>query len=239
MNTNLSIPENLVLESNVNSLEATLVREIRVPAPVMFVEIESPLDHTLNIIVKRLFDVVVSGLLLTALIAFLPLISLLIVTDSKGPVFFRQKRMKKGGRYFNCLKFRTMISNAEADVLAACENDRRITRVGNFLRRHHLDELPQLWNVLKGDMSLIGPRPYMISDSIRYEKAVDKYKMRYKVKPGITGLAQSFGHYGSVSGSIKMKERINYDLIYITDWTFSMDVKIICRTLWMIVNKRN
>jgi putative colanic acid biosysnthesis UDP-glucose lipid carrier transferase len=238
MNTNLSIPEKLVLESTVSNLEATAIREIRVPAPVMFVDTDSPLDHTLNIIVKRLFDLVVSGVLIAALIPFLPLLAILIVGDSKGPVFFRQKRMKKGGRYFHCLKFRTMISNVEADIVAAYENDHRITRVGNFLRRHHLDELPQLWNVLKGDMSLIGPRPYMISDSIRYEQAVDRYKMRYKVKPGITGLAQSFGHYGSVSGVVKMNERVNYDLIYIMDWSFGMDLRIICRTLWMIVKKR-
>jgi putative colanic acid biosynthesis UDP-glucose lipid carrier transferase len=237
MNTNLSIPEQLVLESNVNNREASPVREIRLPAPVMFVEIDSPLDHTINIAVKRVFDIAVSAFLITLLIGFLPLIALLIVADSKGPVFFRQKRMKKGGKFFQCLKFRTMISNEEADTLAACENDHRITSVGKFLRRHHLDELPQLWNVLKGDMSLIGPRPYMVSDSIRYEQVADRYKLRYKVKPGITGLAQSFGHYGSVAGAYKMNERVNYDLIYITDWSFIMDLKIIYRTLWMIVKR--
>jgi putative colanic acid biosysnthesis UDP-glucose lipid carrier transferase len=238
MNTNLSIPEHRVFESNVSNLETQLVREIRLSPSVMFVEIDSPLDHPFYLATKRLFDILFSAFFILCLLAFLPLVALMIVTDSKGRVFFRQKRMKKGGRYFHCLKFRTMINNAEADILAAYENDHRITRVGNFLRRHHLDELPQLWNVLKGDMSLIGPRPYMISDSIRYEQVADKYRLRYKVKPGITGLAQSFGHYGSVSGTLKMNERVNYDLVYITDWSFMMDLKIICRTLWMIVKPR-
>jgi putative colanic acid biosysnthesis UDP-glucose lipid carrier transferase len=237
MNTNLSIPEDLVLESPVGNRETSLVREIRLPAPVMFIEIDSPLDHTYNIVAKRLFDIMISAVFITALIAFLPLISLLIVADSKGPVFFRQKRMKKGGRYFQCLKFRTMISNAEADILAACENDHRITRVGKFLRRHHLDELPQLWNVLKGDMSLIGPRPYMISDSIRYEQVVDRYKLRYKVKPGITGLAQSYGHFGSVAGEMKMNERVNFDLQYITGWSLKMDMQILFRTILMMLKR--
>jgi putative colanic acid biosynthesis UDP-glucose lipid carrier transferase len=238
MNTNLSIPENMVLETNVSNLEATLAREIRLSPPVMFVEIDSPLDHAHNTIAKRVIDIIVSAFLILALVVFLPLVALLILADSNGPVFFRQKRMKKGGKYFHCLKFRTMISNDEADILAAYENDHRITKVGRFLRRHHLDELPQLWNVLKGDMSLIGPRPYMISDSIRYEQVADRYRLRYKVKPGITGLAQSYGHYGSVSGAYKMNERVNYDLVYITNWSLMMDLKIICRTLWMMVKRR-
>jgi putative colanic acid biosysnthesis UDP-glucose lipid carrier transferase len=237
MNTNLSIPEELVLESNVNNRDAAILREIRVPAPVMFVEIDSPLDRTFNIVMKRLFDMIISAFLIAILLTFLPLIALLIVVDSKGPVFFRQKRMKKGGKYFHCLKFRTMISNAEADTLAACENDHRITRVGKFLRRHHLDELPQLWNVLKGDMSLIGPRPYMLSDSIRYEQVVERYKLRYKVKPGITGLAQSYGHFGSVAGEMKMTERVNFDLQYITGWSMKMDMEIIFRTMLMIFKR--
>jgi putative colanic acid biosynthesis UDP-glucose lipid carrier transferase len=238
MNQNLSVQNNSVLDNSITVTKDLLV-EIRVPAPVMYVDMESPLDHAVNYSLKRMTDILLSAFLLVFLLSWLlPFIALLIKLDSKGPVFFTQKRMKKGGRYFNCLKFRTMVTNAEADIMAAYENDHRITRTGNFLRKHHLDELPQLWNVLIGDMSLIGPRPYMISDSMRYESVADSYKLRYKVKPGITGLAQSYGHFGSVGGAEDMKERVNFDLSYITNWSVKMDVKIICRTLWMIVKRR-
>jgi putative colanic acid biosysnthesis UDP-glucose lipid carrier transferase len=235
MNTNLSLHKKHV-SANLDTGLADI--HFVLPQPVMFVDMASPLDHRLNKFVKRLYDIVISSAGILLLLSWMtPVMAILIILDSKGPVFFLQKRLKKGGKYFNCIKFRTMMINPEADTLAAYENDHRITRVGRFLRRHHLDELPQLWNVLVGDMSIIGPRPYMITDSLKYERAVDKYKLRYKVKPGITGLAQSFGHFGSVAGEEKMNERVNYDLNYIMNWSLKMDLHIICRTLWMIVKR--
>jgi putative colanic acid biosysnthesis UDP-glucose lipid carrier transferase len=215
------------------------VRKLQVN-PLLFVDMESPLDHSINIVLKRLCDIVISCFLVVVLLSWMiPLMALILLIDSRGPVFFVQKRLKKGGRHFNCIKFRTMVPNPEADFLAAYEHDHRITRAGRFLRKHHLDELPQLLNVLMGDMSLIGPRPYMISDCLKYESAVDHYKMRYKVRPGITGLAQSLGHFGSVSGIYNMHERVSFDLMYITKWSVKMDFQIICRTIWMIIKRRN
>jgi putative colanic acid biosysnthesis UDP-glucose lipid carrier transferase len=237
MNQNASLNNEIINSAEITGAITNFQRGIA--KPLLFVEIASPLDRSLNVSIKRLCDVVISTILVAGVLSWMiPLMALLIKTTSKGPIFFIQKRLKKGGRYFNCIKFRTMMINPEADLLAAYDNDRRITRPGAFLRKHHIDELPQLLNVLRGDMSLIGPRPYMISDSMKYERAADQYKLRYKVKPGITGLAQSYGHFGSVSGEHNMKERVNFDVNYITNWSLKMDLQIIWRTLWMTIKRR-
>jgi putative colanic acid biosynthesis UDP-glucose lipid carrier transferase len=133
-----------------------------------------------------------------------------------------------------------MIVNDKADLLAVEENDVRITRAGYFLRRHHLDELPQLFNVLFGDMSLIGPRPYMISDNEKYEKLIRNYRVRQKIKPGITGLAQVIDYVNPITNVDSMKQRVNKDLYYIYNWSLLLDAKILFRTVLKIfgVNSR-
>lgn len=194
-----------------------------------------PLQRTRNALLKRTTDVLLSGLLLLCFFPWLiPLISLLIVLDSRGPVFFLQQRNKRNGGVFRCIKFRTMFVNVEADLLPVCQNDERITRVGKWLRRFHLDELPQLLNVFRGDMSLIGPRPHMISDNRRFEVLVSNYDLRHAVKPGMTGLAQVAGWTGPVTNLAELKERVEKDLYYVCQWSLLLDVKIACLTLKQI-----
>ena len=197
-----------------------------------------PLEKNVNRLVKRSFDLVGSSFLLLFVFSWLtPLLAVLIRLDSKGPVFFKQKRIGREGRVFTCLKFRTMIVNKEADELPAHHNDQRITTIGRMLRRHHLDEWPQLLQVWWGDMSLIGPRPYMVSDNDRYADQIEHYAQRHSVKPGITGLAQSSGHFGYLLNPGEMNKRVALDLEYVRNWSLSMDVKILSRTLMMAFHK--
>jgi putative colanic acid biosysnthesis UDP-glucose lipid carrier transferase len=198
---------------------------------LLYVDREIPLQQTFNLYFKRAFDLIVSTVLLVGLFSWLfPLIFLLIKLDSKGPIFFLQKRNKKNGKLFTCIKFRTMIVNDVADVLPAAKNDIRITRIGAFLRKHHLDELPQLFNVLLGDMSMIGPRPYMLTDNEKYEKLIKNYLVRYRIKPGITGLAQVIDYVSPVSTIEFMEQRVNKDVYYVYNWSPLLDVKIVIRT---------
>ena len=190
-----------------------------------------PLQNTWNVFIKRCFDVMISLVLIVLILSWLiPLLAILIKLDSNGPVFFLQKRNKNGGRLFTCIKFRSMFVNKDADVLVACENDKRITRLGKILRNYHIDELPQLFNVLIGDMSIIGPRPHMISENIIFGNLLQEYDYRHTVKPGITGLAQSLGNFGSSHDLEKVRERVQLDIQYINKWSFSMDMKILYRT---------
>jgi len=192
-----------------------------------------PLEKKFNLFFKRSFDLILSSVLLVVLFSWLlPLIALFIKMDSRGPVFFLQKRNKKNGLFFTCIKFRTMIVNNEADILPAKENDRRITRVGAFLRKHHLDELPQLFNVLSGDMSIVGPRPYMISDNEKYEKLIRNYEIRHRVKPGVTGLAQVFDYVNPITKIEQMEQRVHKDVYYVYNWSPALDAKIFIRTFF-------
>lgn len=191
-----------------------------------------PLENRLNLFLKRTFDILFSSLLILCVLSWmLPVLSVVILFTSKGPVFFRQKRNGLNGKVFTCIKFRSMYPNDEADTMTAGENDTRITGVGKILRRYHLDELPQLFNVIAGDMSLIGPRPYMVQENLRYEKIISAYNDRHSVKPGITGLAQSYGYFGSVGDTAQVRERFRLDIHYIRQWSFSEDLSIIFRTL--------
>jgi len=161
-----------------------------------------------------------------------PLIALLIKVDSKGPILFYQRRHKKNGKLFTCVKFRTMVVNDSAHTVAAVDNDPRITRVGCFLRKHHLDELPQLMNVLIGDMSMVGPRPYMVSDNEKYEQLIKDYTVRERVKPGITGLAQVVEYVNLITKTEYMAERVKKDLYYVYNWSPALDIKIFFRTFF-------
>lgn len=191
-----------------------------------------PLDRSLNRYVKRVADILISvPVILLVLSWLLPVLALLIKLDSKGPVFFLQKRNGRQGRLFTCIKLRSMYPNYEADLIPAAKNDRRITRIGKFLRNHYLDELPQFFNVFIGQMSVIGPRPHMCSDNELFAAQVEHYHLRHKVKPGITGLAQALGYLGAASDINRLRCRVQLDIIYIRHWSPLLDTKIIVRTL--------
>ncbi|HVT84727.1 MAG TPA: sugar transferase, partial [Chitinophagaceae bacterium] len=192
-----------------------------------------PLDYSSARLVKRIIDIIISFLVILFLLSWLlPVISLLIKLTSKGPIFFLQKRSGRYNKLFTCIKFRSMVVNPQADLKAATENDERITRVGKFLRKYHLDELPQFFNVLSGDMSVIGPRPHMISDDLRYEEQIRHYDFRRRIKPGITGLAQVLGYSGLADDIQKMKNRVQLDFFYIRHWSLRLDALIMFRTFW-------
>lgn len=191
-----------------------------------------PLDNRDNRVVKRIFDVIFSLVLILFVFSWLfPLIALAIKVDSRGPVFFKQKRTGKDNVDFLCWKFRTMYVNNDADHKQATKNDCRVTSVGAFLRKTSLDELPQFLNVLQGTMSVVGPRPHMLKHTQEYSRLIKKFMVRHHVKPGITGLAQSKGYRGETRNLIEMKNRVTLDRFYIENWSFILDLKIIIATI--------
>ena len=159
------------------------------------------------------------------------IIGILIKLSSPGPILFKQKRTGLYGHDFECYKFRTMKVNAEADTKQAIKDDPRKTKIGNFLRKTNLDEFPQFINVLKGDMSVVGPRPHMLKHTEQYSALIDKYMVRHLVKPGITGWAQVTGYRGETKTLEQMEGRVKRDVWYIENWTFFLDLKIIVVTL--------
>jgi len=176
---------------------------------------------------KRFFDIVLSLLFIVFVLSWLiPLISLAIIIDSRGPIFFVQRRLGRNSRAFWCLKFRTMIVNDEADEKQAEEDDYRITKFGRFLRKTNMDELPQFFNVFIGDMSVIGPRPHMLSDCIKFSFVIPAYKFRTLVRPGITGLAQVKGHHGPTVDYESIFTRYHWDAEYIRNANFWLDLQI-------------
>ena len=193
---------------------------------------ENPLKSPFNRMVKRGFDLVVSSLFLVTVypLIYIP-VAIAIKLTSPGPVYFRQQRTGYRGESFNCLKFRTMHVNKSADTCQATKDDPRKTRLGDFLRRTSLDELPQFINVWRGDMSIVGPRPHMLKHTEDYSKLIDRYMIRHLVKPGITGWAQVNGYRGITDRLWKMERRVEYDVWYIENWTFLLDLKIMVRTV--------
>jgi putative colanic acid biosynthesis UDP-glucose lipid carrier transferase len=186
--------------------------------------------------IKRCFDFLFSTLILTLVMSWLvPLISLIIIIDSKGPVFFRQKRIGRNGKPFYCIKFRTMIQNQEADERPAEENDERITKAGKILRRTNLDELPQFFNVLAGQMSVVGPRPHMLVDCIRFSFVIPSYQFRDLIRPGITGWAQVNGYHGLTADYDSIILRYYWDAQYVRKASLWLDLKIIGATVIQIV----
>jgi len=166
--------------------------------------IRLPLDKIMNRFIKRTTDIFLALIVITTILWWLiPLMSVLIKIGSRGPVFFIQKRNKQNGAIFNCIKFRSMTINPLADILPAAENDERITVIGRIIRKTFIDELPQFFNVLWGDMSVIGPRPHMLSESLRFEEQLSYYRYREKIKPGITGLSQILGLEGAADSKQK------------------------------------
>lgn len=193
---------------------------------------DEPLSNPLNAVIKRSFDIFFSGLFLLTLF---PLIWILVAIGTKisspGPVFFRQQRTGYKGKPFTMLKFRSMRVNADADRLQATADDPRKTKFGDFLRRTSIDELPQFINVLKGDMSVVGPRPHMEMHTEKYNKIVDEYMVRHMAKPGLTGWAQVNGCRGETKEVWQMEERVRKDIWYIENWSFLLDMRIILKTI--------
>jgi putative colanic acid biosynthesis UDP-glucose lipid carrier transferase len=181
---------------------------------------------------KRFFDLLFSLIVITGILSWLlPIMAILIKLDSKGPVFFLQKRTGRGGRPFTCYKLRTMVLNQQADECPALEDDSRITSLGKFLRQSNLDELPQFFNVLTGTMSLVGPRPHMLSDCRKFSLMTPEYESRNLAKPGITGLSQVKGLHGRPADFQTIYERCHWDAFYVRNNGFLLDLTILCMTV--------
>ncbi|MBR3453273.1 MAG: undecaprenyl-phosphate glucose phosphotransferase [Muribaculaceae bacterium] len=191
-----------------------------------------PLKNPINRFVKRTFDLLVSTIVLILSPLVIIPIAIGIKLSSPGPIFFVQKRTGYRGQAFDCYKFRTMRLNDDSDTKQAVKGDPRVTRFGNFLRRTSIDELPQFYNVWRGEMSIVGPRPHMVAQTELYSELIDKYMLRHTIKPGITGWAQVRGYRGQTEELWQMEKRVEYDVWYAENWTFFMDLKIIFRTVW-------
>ena len=197
---------------------------------MVFTNHHEPLSQPFNQFVKRTFDIVVSLVVCIILLPFIPIIAWCIKRQSPGPIFFKQDRTGHNGKTFTCLKFRSMHVNSEADSLQATKDDPRKFPFGNFIRKTNIDEFPQFFNVLIGDMSIVGPRPHMLAHTEQYGNIIDKYMVRHFSRPGITGYAQVNGCRGETKELWQMEERIQKDVWYIENWTFWLDIKIIFKT---------
>jgi len=193
---------------------------------------------------KLIEDRVLAVLLLVMILPVMGFIALCIKLDSPGPVFFRQKRYGFNNQLIDVVKFRTLRCEQQDDLARqlVTRNDPRVTRVGRFLRHMSLDELPQLLNVLAGEMSMVGPRPHALdarAGGRLYKEVVEKYAIRHKVKPGITGWAQVNGWRGETDTEEKIRKRVEHDLYYINNWSLTLDLIIILRTPWALLKGRN
>ena len=194
-----------------------------------------PFEFNENYIIKRFFDIIFSIIVCLFILTWLiPILWVFVKIESKGPLIFSQKREGLDGRKFICYKFRSMKLNTMSDKVHAVENDIRVTGIGSFIRKTSIDELPQFLNVIKGDMSVVGPRPHIPSLSSEYQKDVDDYFKRHAVKPGITGLAQVSGYRGEIKKRSDIKNRVRLDIFYIENWSFLLDIKIILMTVFNV-----
>ncbi len=199
--------------------------------PVMMVRSE-PLQYVHNRMIKRAFDVIFSLIfLLTVFPVCYVILGLLIKLSSPGPIFFKQLRTGIYGKDFYCYKFRSMKLNDDAHEKQAEKDDPRTTKIGEFLRKTNLDEIPQFYNTLKGDMSIVGPRPHMLKHTELYSMLIDKYMVRHLIKPGITGWAQVNGYRGETKMVEQMEQRVRMDVWYLENWTFLLDLKIVIVTI--------
>ena len=199
----------------------------------------SPLEEPMNRALKRLADIFLSVLFLLPTLLLLPFIVAVIKRQSPGPVFFRQRRTGLDGREFYCYKFRSMHVNTDADQLQATKDDPRKFPFGDFMRRTNIDELPQFWNVLCGDMSIVGPRPHMLAHTELYDQLIDKYMVRHFVKPGITGWAQVTGFRGETPELWQMEGRVERDIWYIQHWSFWLDLRIMIQRIGKLMKDSN
>ncbi|MDT0558067.1 undecaprenyl-phosphate glucose phosphotransferase [Ichthyenterobacterium sp. W332] len=195
-----------------------------------------PLKTDLNKFGKRAFDIIFSLLVIILILSwFTPLLALIIRIESKGSIFFKQLRYGADFNLFACYKFRSMMANKESDSIQAAKNDMRVTKVGKFIRRTSIDELPQFFNVLFGSMSVVGPRPLLLSHTNDYKDKINKFMIRHMVKPGITGLAQVSGYRGNIETDQDMQNRIKYDIFYVENWSLFLDLKIITKTVINVI----
>ncbi len=199
--------------------------------PVLSIR-ELPLDKPINRIYKRTFDIIFSLFVIVGILSWLtPILYVLVKLESKGDLFFKQIREGIAGKPFMCYKFRSMGVNSLADEIQATKGDNRVTKIGAILRKTSIDEMPQFINVLKGEMSVVGPRPHMLSQSKIFKEIVDKYMVRHFVKPGVTGLAQVKGYRGEIVTDFDIINRVKYDIFYIENWSFYLDLKIVYLTV--------
>jgi len=215
---------------SVESLGVELKREMLDDIEV-YTTIENPLQNSINRMIKRIFDILLSIVFLIPTILIFPIIWIIVKIQSPGPIFFRQERTGIDGKSFICLKFRSMHKNKESDALQATKNDPRTFPFGRLMRQLSIDELPQFWNVLKGDMSIVGPRPHMLVHTAIYSQLIDRYMVRHFVKPGITGWAQVTGYRGETKELWQMEGRVKRDIWYMEHWSIWLDIHII----WMTV----
>jgi putative colanic acid biosynthesis UDP-glucose lipid carrier transferase len=194
--------------------------------------------HGWDAVLKRAFDLTVAGLMLLFAAPVMALIAIGVKLSSRGPVLFRQRRYGLNGEPINVYKFRSMTVCEDGSVVTqATKNDRRVTAFGKFLRRSSLDELPQIFNVLEGKMSVVGPRPHAVAHNEQYRKLISGYMIRHKVRPGITGWAQVNGQRGETDTVEKMSARIKYDIDYLNNWSVWLDLRILLRTAALLVRK--
>ena len=190
-----------------------------------------PLSSIRNRALKRLFDIAFSLLVIVFVLSWLiPLLAVLIKCESRGPVFFKQLRSGKNNKPFWCYKFRSMKLNESSNLVQAVKNDARVTKLGAILRKTSIDELPQFFNVLYGSMSIVGPRPHMLSHTDQYRLIVERYMLRLFFKPGITGWAQVNGHRGETKDKEQMRNRVECDIWYIENWSIVRDIDIVYKT---------
>tara|TARA_R110002012_G_scaffold143618_2_gene301830 strand:- start:576 stop:1985 length:1410 start_codon:yes stop_codon:yes gene_type:complete len=221
------------LQESKSSITKRLKTDFYNYLPVLSLQ-EVPINNDLNKIIKRFFDILFSIFVLVIIMSWLtPILILLIKLESKGPIFYKHTRNGINYKEFTCYKFRSLKSNREEKGTYITQNDKRVTKLGSFLRRSSLDEMPQFYNVLKGDMSVVGPRPHMLSYTEDYSKQINKYNFifRHNVKPGITGLAQIKGYRGEIKTKEDIINRIKYDNFYIENWSLFLDIKIIFETI--------
>lgn len=223
----------------VPNLSVFITREVHIEyfrdLPVMSLRPE-PLEDVGNRLKKRILDTVISLFVIVFFLSWMvPIFALIIFIESGESVFFRQLRTGRNNKPFYCLKFRSMRSNKDADKKQATRNDARVTRIGRFIRKTSLDEFPQFINVLKGEMSLVGPRPHMLKHTDDYSKIVDEYMIRQFLKPGITGWAQVHGFRGEITNPEQIKLRVDKDLWYLENWSLWLDIRILFMTVYSVV----
>jgi len=233
----LPLPVYLLPDRSVSSILSLSTRQ---PGADVAIELQrAPLSLT-ELAVKRIFDIVLGGLSLIMLAPLLVVVSIAIKLESRGPVMFRQHRKGFNDAVFAIYKFRTMVVQENGAVIRQAQpDDRRVTRVGRILRQTSIDELPQFLNVLRGDMSIVGPRPHAVAHNDEYSKLIASYAFRHHVKPGITGWAQVNGWRGATTDLNLMKRRIEHDLWYINNWSMWLDLWIVLRTSVELLRQRN
>lgn len=210
------------------------LRPVRVGDTIAYTNRFQPLLKVGNRVLKRMFDFVVSLIVCICLIPVIIVVGLIIKLQSPGPIFFRQQRTGINGKTFKVIKFRSMHVNKDADTVQATEHDPRKFKFGDFMRRANIDELPQFFNVLKGDMSIVGPRPHMLRHTELYGHLINEYTVRLFCKPGITGFAQVSGFRGETKELWQMQGRVNADIWYIEHWSMGLDMRIIFKTAMQV-----